>query len=539
MRYLWFVIPIALGTLLRLWGISRQILLGDEIHGVRSALNLTLTEILTTYRLADPCIPLSALYRILMASGIRLSEELIRAPAVISGLAILVLFPLAATRWRDLAGDWRRGEAFAWLLAVSPSLVYYSRFARPYAAVVLLAPLAAAAFWRWWRGGGLRWAVVYAVAASTSAWFFLGSVPFIVAPLGWAAADLALSKARTQMVGPRRGLFALAATAAGLTAGMAILILPAMPSLLRLIRKKAGGASVEAAELADLLRLQAGTDWLAVVLLFWGLALVGLTRFGKRYPALASYMLALVFVQWVGIALILRPAGIGLPVVFNRYTLMCLPIVLLWVAEGVAELRKWLGKRSRLVEKGVLLCCMAVLALTGPYAADPALHLGPFAGAWPAFAIYRKPPALPDAAVPAVYRQIAAEPGHEPVIEAIFERTAIHSLGETIALARHHGKPVILVVDDPWRHDPRLALHTVVPPDPLAIERSGGRFLVLQLDRHRLRRLEKGQVSPLATSRETRSVLLARDFAAVLTRSWGDPHLASGDILVWDLAQVN
>jgi hypothetical protein len=538
MRALWLLPPLAVGALLRLWGLSRQILVGDEVHGVVAAVSLRVPEILTTYRLADHCIPLAAYYRLLMDSGVRLSETLIRAPAVLSGLAALALFPLAVTRWREIDGGWRRAAVMAWLLAVSPSLVYYSRFARPYAEVVLLAPLAAAAFWQWWRGGGHGWAVLYVAAGAASAWFFLGSAPFVAAPLLWAVAELAWRRIGRRGEGQGRGPLALAAAATALAVGIAAFLVAALPSLLRLVRRKAGEASVEPGDLVDLARLQAGTGWPGLVLLFWGLAVLGLAALLRRRPALGSFTLLLVIAHGTGIVLVLRPAGIGAPAALGRYLLVCLPIVLLWVSEGVLEVAERLGKRSRMAERSFLLACVGALALGSPFAADPALRLGPFAGAWHGLAILQDPPYLPATAVPAVYRQIAAEPGAEPVIEAILERTAIYGLLPTIALARHHRRPVILVSDDPWRSDPRLAFQTVVPADPRAIAGSGGRFVILQLDRPRLRRLGPGQEPSGPTPPQAAAVVLARDFAAALTRAWGDPHLVSEDVLAWDLARL-
>jgi hypothetical protein len=452
-----------------------------------------------------------------------------------------VLFPLAVARWRELDGGWRRAAAVAWLLAISPSLVYYSRFARPYAEVVLLAPLAAAAFWRWWRGGGHRWAVLYAAAGAASAWFFLGAAPFVGAPLVWAAGDLARRRLGRRREGPGRGPLALAAAAAGLAAGVAAFLLPALPSFLRMVRGKAGGASADAGDLANVARLLAGTGWLVPAILFWGLAVIGLAALLRRRPALGSYTLVLVVLQWAVLVLVLRPEGVGVPVILNRYVLVSLPIVLLWVVEGAGWLGKRLATRGRMAERGVVVACVGALALGGPFAGDPALHLGPFGGAWHTLVVYRDSPALPLAAVPAVYRQIAAEPGDEPVIEAIPALSAF-DLRPSISLARLHGRPVIVAADHAWLADPRLAFRTVVPADPGAMARSGGRFVVLPLDRLRLRRLqravERGEPMPGATSPDRRAVILARELAGEVTRAWGEPHLTSGDVLLWDLARI-
>ena len=138
----WLLPPFALGTLLRLWNVRAQILAGDEMHAVRVALVSPLSRILTTYELRDNCIPLTALYRFLLERGLPLSELLVRLPMLLAGLlALLVLPGVAAARL-----DRRVGHLFAWLVALSPLLVLYSRIARPYLPIVLFGFAATAAF---------------------------------------------------------------------------------------------------------------------------------------------------------------------------------------------------------------------------------------------------------------------------------------------------------------------------------------------------------------------------------------------------------
>ena len=51
---------------LRLWNLPDQILGGDETHAIRAALSFPLSKILVTYQVTDNCIPLTAVYKLLM-----------------------------------------------------------------------------------------------------------------------------------------------------------------------------------------------------------------------------------------------------------------------------------------------------------------------------------------------------------------------------------------------------------------------------------------------------------------------------------------
>ena len=82
-----------LGAALRLWNLGPQVMGDDELHAVRAALANPIAKILVTYQRTDNTIPLTALYRIFLDLGMRLSEWTVRLPVVISGLLLLAVAP--------------------------------------------------------------------------------------------------------------------------------------------------------------------------------------------------------------------------------------------------------------------------------------------------------------------------------------------------------------------------------------------------------------------------------------------------------------
>jgi uncharacterized protein (TIGR03663 family) len=86
------------------------------------------------------------------------SDAISRAPAAIFG-ALLVGLPLLLRRYIGAPAV----LAMAILLTISPSLLYYSRFARNEAFVAVETLLLAVAIWRYREEGGMRWLVLLAV----------------------------------------------------------------------------------------------------------------------------------------------------------------------------------------------------------------------------------------------------------------------------------------------------------------------------------------------------------------------------------------
>ena len=522
------------GAALRLWGIADQVILGDELHTVRNALRSGLGEILTTYLPVDPCLPLSALARLYLEMGLPLTEALLRWPSLLSGIATVVLLPLLLGR--DLGP--RRTLLWAVLLAVSPTLVYYSRIGRPYAVVALLAPLALILFWRYWEGGSARGAAGYAAVGAGAAWFHLGALPFVAAPVLFGGLDLAVRWHRRGWREARPMVVRLAVAAGGLAALVAAYLLPALPSFLRLVRRKSGtGPPPELSTVTGVLGLQAGSAEAWVSVLFWLAAVSGAVTLLRRAPRPVLLALCAVGLQWLAIAAVARPQGVALPLILHRYLLPVLPVVLLAVAAGLDRLWRCPRPAGPIVAGGIL----ALLLGAHPFLADPALHLGPWAGSNRAATLLEPEPELEPGAIPSPYRVIAGEPGDGAVVE-VPAKVGWWATRAQMARWRIHRRPVVLATDVPWVADPRLRFGTLVAAQPGAVEGAGRRFVSVTLDPERARRPAPGRAAfpgrsvagdPGEAAGRSEDRLADRFEAA-----WGPPHLTGDGVLVWDLARV-
>lgn len=126
---------VAAAALVRGWNLRDQVLGGDELRAVATALGRSLGWILTTYSVADHSLPLSAGIRLWLEAGGTVSEIGLRLPGLLCGVALVAVG--AVTMARAVAPA--AGARLAWLLAFAPALVLYSRIVRPYAPMVLLA----------------------------------------------------------------------------------------------------------------------------------------------------------------------------------------------------------------------------------------------------------------------------------------------------------------------------------------------------------------------------------------------------------------
>ncbi len=545
---------LAAGVVLRFWNLGGQVLGGDELHAVRAALSQPLPALLTTYQLADSCIPLTALDRWLLDRGVALDEWLLRLPVLASGLAALVLLPLLVRR-RLPTGAW---PFFGALVATSPLLVLYSRIARSYMPATLLSFAAVMAFGRWWtplRAGapagagdaraadgrrGAVAAIAYVVLSALAMWFHLGTAPIVVAPLLFGAVELALS--RESRGWPWRRLAALGAAAAGLAAGCALFLVPAYPSLARLIAAKRQPQEVPAATWWGVLQLQAGAraGQRLPALLFWATALAGLAALLRRRRRLGVYLSALVLAQVLGI-LVLSPLGLARLQVLDRYLLPALPVVLMWVAAGLAH--PWWPRQGRLGRAGQRLGAAGLVLAwlsAGPFA-DAGFRASSFMhhNDMVAFALPRA--TAPPGGVPRPYLALGGPLG-STIVELPWP--PVWDFGRCFYVYQEvHGLRVRVAAAAGAPPAERLRLRNRVSPEPAALLASGARWVVV----HRDLAMEEERLELPAGAPPPRRMPppLAAELAAMGERSaarfaaaWGPPAFADAAVAVWDLARA-
>jgi hypothetical protein len=501
---LWLLPPVLAGAILRLWNLRAQVLGDDELHLVRTALTQPVGTILVTYQKVDACIPLSALYAVLVRSGVRLTELGVRLPEVLAGLLLLVLAPL----WADRRLGRGTAVGYAWLLAVSPGLVLYSRIARPYMIVILLAFGAVVAFEAWWREGGWRRGAAYAVLAALAFWFHPVAAPLVLAPLVFGA---------VLAIRDRKRAPALAALAAGTMAAFLVFFLPARESFLEVLRAKHQEIHLTPRVFGALAELQAGTAMVIWVVFVWLGAAIGLWKLLKEERRIGALTGVLVLGQVAGL-LWISPLGLDAPLIFHRYALVILPWVLLWVAAAPD------GPRPAVVVSLALL-------LVGPFA-DRTWWRSSFPHHDDRLAFYVPRPKLSDP-----YRML----GPGAVLEAPW--IPVWRVSRAVALYQDaHGREVVTASPDPILADPRLAFRNLVPLAPEAFLSSRARWLVVHRD---LGAEEEAIPDPLwpprmGVGRRFREVFQfeGRRLPRLLRRIWGRPDFADDRLVIWDLNRV-
>lgn len=299
------------GTALRSFRLLDQVPVDDEWHSIHRLLASGYGEIALDFGSVDHCIPLT-LYLKLAADTIGVNEWVLRAPSWLAGVALLLLAPLAL---RSRIGP-GAARLLAWLLAVSPLLVLYSRFQRPYALALLASFLVLVLCERCWKGGRRRDALGLAACAAASVWLLPPTLPFVAAPL-----------ALLLVVARRRALLPLAVFAAL----CALLLGPPLASHPQALLAKIGGARPDAASLARAALFLAGTPspWLAAGLL--ALAAIGAWRARRLAPRFTALALCASAALALGI-LASAPRYAWLGIVIARYALPLLPPAAAFVA---------------------------------------------------------------------------------------------------------------------------------------------------------------------------------------------------------------
>ncbi len=534
LRATWGLLPpVLVGVVLRLFRVDEQILVWDELHTVKAALARPIGEILRNwmYQAADYCVPMTAFARALLDGGVRLSEMHFRVVPLAAGVAALVVIPVGL---RPKIGD-RAATTLAWLLAISPLLVLYSRIVRSYMPATLFAFVALMSFDLWWRTRSRPASVAYVGFAVLAIYFHLGSAPVVLSPFVFAAIETVLrARDRSTLVRNARSL-AIVFGAVSLVLGA--VLLPAAASLASLTRSHRGAGVPSLDTVVEVVRLEAGTTSIVLAAFMALLALRGAIALARRDPRFRSLLAVAAIAHVVGLG-VLRPVKLEEALPLTRYLLVLLPFALALVALGATE--SW-GRTSRphpLQWVAVALLLLLVFS-TGPLSSREFVrgnlvhHPG-----FMRFTVARETRSR--TRLPRAYEMMIARLGGGP---ATLVEDPWANVGSRVFFAyqSHHELPFLPVAMDPKLRDPRLSLRNDLEPAVEAILETSASHLVLhrdlQSELRAVRRAEPEGERRSAVLEEYGRYLrqLATDRSRELRAAWGAPEISEDGIEIWDL----
>ena len=360
-----FVCAVACGAFLRLHLLSSQILLDDEWHSINHVVGRSFLDVATNLNPTENSNLPFNLYNWWLYQNAHWSESTLRLPSIVAGLLSLVLLPWMIGRvlGRGVA------LAFAFLLAVAPLLVFYSRFARAYSATALLGLAVVLLSHRWLSTGRTRDGVATVLAGTLAIYVHPESLVPAFVPLLIAFGALLVRRRKPGSPAAQ----AIAASPRSLLIGGATLAAVSLPVLSALILDSAKVPWAEGhptvSGILTALSLISGTANLPLNLAFYALCVAGQIRLLRDQPLLGWIFLGVTGVS-IALVLVSHPAGIGTGLVLLRYMIVVLPIALI----GVAVTIEFLAARlARARPDGPSLACALVgatlagcLYLAGP-----------------------------------------------------------------------------------------------------------------------------------------------------------------------------
>jgi hypothetical protein len=479
----------AIAFWLRAWNLTEQVVMDDEWHAINKLLSAGYGGVFNTFGVADHSIPLTLLYKA-MADTVGLAEGRMRAVQVAFGTALV---PVAAwLAWRATR-DAPAAALLAFLLAAAPFLVYWSRYARPYALTLTLTVICLGSMWRWRAERSRRLGRCVVATSALSTWLHPISLLFPVAAWLFLFTEAAVAPAQLRRKAMRSTLLL------GLGMGLAILVLLAAP-LNRDFRSLLGKAGGDYANLATLDRM---------ISIFWGglppagtalacaLSACGAVAISRRDAPLAAYIAVVALVPVVTLT-VLGASWIQEGQTFARYVLPVQVILLFLAAIGATVLVRCLAPRVADAAAWVAAMLLAAAYVLAMPTVGYVVRLGPWFGhtdyhwdyryRWN-FAKRHDPGHSP----PRFYLELGRmAPGAVPIIEAPFSFAA--PFNDLDYYATFHRQPETLGMihdlcldgprlGEPPPRDPRFRFRKFVFLDDVeAVRRTGARFLLLLHD---------------------------------------------------------
>ncbi|HEV7924014.1 MAG TPA: glycosyltransferase family 39 protein [Verrucomicrobiae bacterium] len=356
------------GAYLRLHLLSSQILLDDEWHSIRAVTGKTLLDVLTGF---DPVnnssLPLN-LYNLALYHTIGWSELTIRLPIILAGLVSLVALPLQIKQ----VFNERVSIAFACLLAISPFLVFYSRYDRPYGLTTLFCFSALLFSHQWLSTGKLAYAVGFVVTGLLAIYSNLLSIVAVATPFV-ACIGFGLLQRLRPSAAARPAIKISFKTLFQVAAIFALFLLPYLWPVLRKSAElpwASGRLTLHTVQTAA--TLLSGTTCRPLNLIFFMLLMIGFIDLLRNNLLLGSIFVATIC-AYVALLLISRPLGMDEGAILLRYMIVVVPMSLAAVAVAVDGVLKQIQNLTWITRPTPTLCASLLLACL--FAAGPLLAL--------------------------------------------------------------------------------------------------------------------------------------------------------------------
>jgi hypothetical protein len=318
------------GIFLRWYQLGIQVLVDDEWHAINKLLHSNAIEIATSFGYADHSIPLTLYYRFLFLHG-GLTEWVMHVPMLLAGIGLLFAAPLLLRR----STSFQARTTWVLLLAISPLLVYHSRTARPYALTSLLTLFAIVGFRRWWQSGSTAWGAVYVATTFLAGYLHPTVLPFTLLPfIYYGVAAIAQPNARRRLREAWPALRRLALLGVSTAIPLAAALAPPLYYDWDVFQTRSGVDSVNPESLYRTALLLFGVPEPVMLAALALLTVYGAARRWSRERDEVAYFATLIVGGAVAVCSA-RSLYISHPLVLARYLLPVLPLLLLFLAEGI------------------------------------------------------------------------------------------------------------------------------------------------------------------------------------------------------------
>ncbi len=353
-----------IGAYLRLHLLSSQILMDDEWHSIRDITGRKFLQVLTAFNpVNNTSLPLN-LYNLALYHTVGWSEFALRLPIMLAGLLSLIVLPLQIRRLLNA----RVSIVFACLLAISPFLVFYSRYDRPYGITVLLCFSALLFSQQWLSTGKWSYAIGFLLAGVFAICTSLLCIVAVPVPLVVAIGSRLLTRLRPSSA----EAWHLNVSAKNLVRVAALFAILLWPYMLPVLRQSArlpwAGGHFTLPALWTAATFLSGTPSALLVGLFFIFLVAGFALLCRDHRLLAAIFLSTLCAS-AAFLLCSRPLGLDEGAILLRYAIVVVPISFTAVAVAVDDLLKAIENINRIPRAAPALCAGGLLI--GLYAAGP------------------------------------------------------------------------------------------------------------------------------------------------------------------------